>query len=232
MKTYNASTFIKQATICLAVLIFTQAKAHAQVTSFIIDSSKFKMELLPMLDTIYKDDQSYRFELASLTRSNASPSKLDSVRNIIKEKDEINLKKINAILTKYGWLGPQEVGMNGSQSIFLVIQHADLDTQKKYLSLVQQAEKEGKTLSSNLAILEDRIAMREGRKQYYGSQGFKDKVTGISYIYPIVDIDQLDQRRKQMGMPPMATYVKNWNLEDYKKKLPEIEKIVKAQNIR
>ena len=232
MKTYNASTFIKRATICLAVLIFTQAKANAQVTSFIIDSSKFKMDLLPILDTIYKDDQSYRVELASLTRSNASPSKLDSVKKIIKEKDEINLKKINAILKKHGWLGPQEVGMNGSQGIFLVIQHADLDTQKKYLPMVQQAEKDGKTLSSNLAILEDRIAMREGRKQHYGSQGFKDKITRTNYIYPIVDIDQLDQRRKQMGMPPMATYVKNWDLEDYKKKLPEIEKIVKEQNIR
>lgn len=228
---YNASIFIKRAIICLIVII-TQTATKAQVTSFMIDNSKFKVELLPLLDTIYKDDQSYRIELGNLTRNNASPKALDSIRNIIKQKDEINLSKVNEIIKKYGWLGPQEVGMNGSQGIFLVIQHADLETQKKYLPLVRQAEKEGKTLSSNLAILEDRVAIREGRMQLYGSQGFKDKATGTNYIYPVADVDQLDQRRKQMGMPPMATYVRNWDLEEYKKKLPEIEKIVKEQNIR
>lgn len=228
---YNASKLIKRAIICL-IAVLAQTAVKAQVTSFMIDNSKFKMELLPLLDTIYKDDQSYRIELGNLTKGNASQKTLDSIRNIIKQKDEINLSKVNEIIKKHGWLGPQEVGMNGSQGIFLVIQHADLETQKKYLPLVRQAEKDGKTLSSNLAILEDRVAMREGRKQLYGSQGFKDKITGTNYIYPIVDLDQLDQRRKQMGMPPMATYVKNWDLEEYKKKLPEIEKIVKEQNIR
>lgn len=231
MKTYHASTFIKRAIIGVAV-IFAQAKASAQVISFVIDSSKFKMALLPMLDTIYKDDQLPRFELINLTRNNAGQAKLDSIKRIIKKKDEINLDKVNGIVEKHGWLGPQEIGMNGSQGIFLAIQHADLATQKKYLPLIKQAEKEGKTLSSNLALLEDRIAMREGREQLYGSQGFKDKVTGTSYIYPIADVDQLDQRRKQMGMPPMAAYVKNWDLEEYKKKLPEIAQIVKEQNIR
>jgi len=228
---YNASIFIKRAIICL-IAIVAQIAAKAQVTSFMIDSSKFKLELLPLLDTIYKDDQSYRIELGNSVKNNSNQKILDSIRNIIKQKDESNLSKVDKIIKKHGWLGPQEVGMNGSQGIFLVIQHADLETQKKYLPLVRQAEKDGKTLSSNLAILEDRIAMREGRKQLYGSQGFKDKATGTNYIYPIVDVDQLDQRRKQMGMPPMATYAKNWDLEAYKKKLPEIEKIVKEQNIR
>lgn len=227
----NTSTSIKLAIICF-IAVLAQTVAKAQVTSFMIDSSKFKMALLPLLDTIYKDDQTYRIELGKLAKNNASQKTLDSVKNIIKQKDEINLGKVNKIIKKHGWLGPQEVGMNGSQGIFLVIQHADLETQKKYLPLVKQAEKDGKTLSSNLAILEDRIAMREGRKQLYGSQGFKDKVTGINYIYPMVDVDQLDQRRKQMGMPPMVAYVKNWDLEEYKKKLPEIEKIVTEQDIR
>ncbi len=36
------------------------------------------------------------------------------------------------------------------------LQHADLPTQEKYLPMIRQAEKDGKTLSSNLALLEDR----------------------------------------------------------------------------
>lgn len=231
MLTPTKSIFLKQAVICLT-LVFSVEEVKAQVNSFELDSSKFKQELLPALDTIYKDDQSYRMELGKLVKLKAQPSQIDSVRNIIVKKDSINLLKVNEILKQYGWLGPQDVGMNGSQGIFLVIQHADLATQKRYLPLIRQAEKDGKTLSSNLAILEDRMAMREGRKQIYGSQGFKDKVTGKSYIYPVMDVDNLDQRRKAMGLPPMSTYVANWNLEEYKNNLPEIESIVKQQNIK
>ena len=97
--------------------------------------------------------------------------------------------------------------------------------------MIKKAEKEGKTLSSNLAILQDRIAMREGKKQIYGSQGFKDKTTGISYTYPMINPDKLDKRRKSMGLKPMKEYDGEWDLNQYKKKLPEILKIVKEQNI-
>ena len=231
MLTITKSTFLKYVILCLT-LIFSIEGIKAQVNSFELDSSKFKKELLPILDTIYKDDQSYRVALGKLVKLNAKTLQIDSVKNIIVKKDSINLVKVNEYLKQHGWLGPQEVGMNGSQGIFLVIQHADLATQKKYLPLIKQAEKDGKTLSSNLAILEDRIAMREGRRQVYGSQGFKDKVTGKSYIYPTIDVDNLDSRRKAMGLPPMSTYVANWKLEDYKRNLSEIESIVKQQNIR
>lgn len=211
---------------------FISQTSTAQVTSFVIDSSKFKVALLPILDSIYKDDQSYRVQLSELRKKKATENEISVMSAIIKSKDSINLIKVKEILHQYGWLGPQEVGMNGSQALFLVIQHADLKTQKNYIDLIRKAEKDGKTLSSNLAILEDRIAMREGRKQLYGSQGFKDKITNKNYIYPIDAPDQLDERRKAMGMPPMGTYITDWNLENYKKDLPNIERIVKEQNIK
>ena len=218
--------------ISITLNLFFSQICTAQVNSFVIDSSKFKVALLPILDTIYKDDQSYRVQLSELKKKNAAENEISAVSSKIKSKDSINLIKVKEILHKHGWLGPQEVGMNGSQALFLVIQHADLQTQKTYIDLIRKAEKDGKTFSSNLAILEDRIAMREGRKQLYGSQGFKDKVTNKNYIYPIDAPDQLDERRKAMGMPPMSTYITDWNLEHYKKDLPNIERIVKEQNIK
>ncbi|WP_316795442.1 hypothetical protein [Pedobacter agri] len=36
---------------------------------------------------------------------------------------------------------------------------------------------------------------------------------------------------KSMGMPPMIEYNSTWNISEYKKKLPEAEKIIKEQNI-
>lgn len=206
--------------------------ALAQVNSFEIDSSKFNKKLMQQLDTILKDDQTFRIKWMDMIKAKASPSAVDSVKAIARQQDAKNLIKVKDIIANHGWLGPQDVGMNASQGLFLVIQHADLVTQQEYLPIVRKAEKDGKTLSSNLAILEDRIAMRTGNKQSYGSQGFKDKKTGRSYIYPIIDPDRLDSRRKAMGMPPMKSYVPDWDLEKYKILLPEIEKIVKDQGIR
>jgi hypothetical protein len=204
---------------------------HSQVTTFDIDESKFKTELLPTLDTIYREDQIERIKLGELRAKKAPQKSIDSIRSIMNQKDDANLVKVNKILSQYGWLGPQDVGFNGSQALFMVIQHADLKTQQKYLPLIKKAEKEGRILSSNLAILQDRIAMREWKKQIYGSQGFKDKATGISYIYPMINPDKLDKRRKSMGLVPMKEYNKKWNLDEYKKDLPEILKIIKGKNI-
>lgn len=210
-------------------ILFIAIASNAQVNTFTIDSSKFRKELLPILDSIYKSDQDIRMLLIDLNKINANKVQIDSVRTVMIETDKSNLVIVEKIISDYGWLGPQDVGMQGSQALFLVIQHADLSTQKKYIQMIRKAEKDGKTLSSNLAILEDRIAMREGKKQIYGSQRFTDKTTRKSYVYPIQDIDNLDNRRTLMGMPPMKDYSSNWNLEEYKRMLPEIEKIYKEQ---
>lgn len=217
------------------ILLFLLTACHtirAQVSSFEIDNSKLNKPLMAYLDSIYREDQQLRVTWTEELKARATATQLDSVRILMRQKDLRNQAVIDSLYQLYGWLGPQEVGMQGSMAMFLVIQHADLPYQQKYYSIVKEAERQGKTLSSNVAILEDRISMREGRLQRYGSQGFKDKVTGIFYIYPVLDPDKLDERRKSMGLKPMDTYIKGWDLEAYKQKLPEIERIVREQGIR
>jgi len=96
--------------------------------------------------------------------------------------------------------------------------------------MFRDAEQKGEILSSNLAILEDRINVREGRKQTYGSQATADQQTGKPFFYPIDDLDHLEERRKRMGLDPMSVYAKTvgleWDFEQYKKLLPELEKVV------
>ena len=235
------NTFVAKATphymkyyLSLALLAFTQI-AKAQVTSFTIDSSKFIKPAMMVLDSIYQDDQAPRYQLQNAVQRKEKQATIDSLRHIISLKDKQNISKVISIIHQYGWLGPQKVGMNASQALFLVIQHADITSQKQYLPMIQAAEKKGEILSSNLAILEDRINMREGKAQYYGSQSFKDKESGQTYIYPIADPDGLERRRKAMGLIPMQEYAKSlhieWNLEFYKQKLPEIERIAAQRKL-
>jgi len=211
------------------LLIILPLYSSAQVNSFNIDSTKLNKSLVASLDTIYNDDQATRWKFVNAENNKAGSTEIDSLKDIMIEKDKQNLVKVNYILSKYGWLGPQAVGINGSQALFLVIQHADLNTQKMYLPMIIKAEKDGEILSSNLAILEDRINVREGKEQLYGSQGFADKANGKIYIYPIADPDRLDERRKSMGMPPMKEYKKDWDIVAYKSMLPKIEELAKQR---
>jgi hypothetical protein len=212
----------------LLALFLLKSVAFAQVNSFAIDSAKLNRPLMLTLDTLYKEDQESRMKISMASKDHAPT---DSLWKVIREKDSLNLVKVNLILDKYGWLGPQDVGINGSQALFLVIQHANLGVQEKYLPMIRQAVKDGKTLSSNLALLEDRVNMRQGKPQIYGSQVFTNKKTGKFCFYPIADPDHVDEKRKTMGLQPIAEYSKlfkiDWNVEEYKKMLPEIEEAAK-----
>lgn len=220
--------------LLFSILSFLGFVSIAQVNSFHIDSSKMDRQLMASLDTLYQNDQAIRVKLVASLRNKGSHNEIDSIRMTMHKQDSLNLIQLNYILSRYGWLGPQRVGVTGSQALFLVIQHADLLTQQKYLPVIRNAVKEGKTFSSNLAILEDRIAMRKGEKQIYGSQSFTN-ATGKKYTYPIEDPEHVDERRKVMGMQPMKEYLASmnntWDLEEYKKMLPEIEKMAKLQKL-
>ena len=145
----------------------------------------------------------------------------------MRKSDSINLIKVSRILDSYGWLGADKVGEEGNSTLFLVIQHADLEAQEKYLPLMRKAVKKKKAKGSSLALLEDRVALRQGRKQIYGSQVGWDMKTNEYYMLPLENPDKVDRRRAKVGLPPLADYIAHWNmkwdLEQYKKDLPAIE---------
>lgn len=142
-------------------------------------------------------------------------------------KDSINLIKVIEIIDAYGWIGPDKVGGQANQTLFLVIQHSDLKTQQKYLPILREAVKNKNASGSAMALLEDRVALGEGKRQIYGSQIGYDKEKNESFVLPLEDPDNVDKRRAHVGLGLLADYVKRWgiiwNVEEYKQKLPEIE---------
>jgi flagellar basal body rod protein FlgC len=137
--------------------------------------------------------------------------------------DSLNQIEIAKILEKEGWPETDKIGRKGSQTIFLVIQHAPLPMQEKYLPLMRDAVKKGNVDVSSLALLEDRVALRKGGLQKYGSQiGFDDE-TNESYVLPLEDPERVNERRASVGLGTIEEYVSRWKIkwdpEDYKKKL-------------
>jgi hypothetical protein len=200
-----------------------------------IEANKEKSEagldkpLVRQLEKIHKDDQEGRQKINAMSKKYGRDS--EEMKELWKDimiKDSLNLIEVKKILNTRGWLGPDVVGWEGSSTLFLVIQHSDLKTQEKYLPMMREAVKNGKAQASDLALLEDRVALRQGKKQIYGSQIGTDPETGLSYVLPLSDPEHVDQRRAEVGLQALADYVKLWEIkwdpEQYQKDLPELEK--------
>jgi len=102
-----------------------------------------------------------------------------------------------------------KVGEKASNNAWLLVQHSpDRKFQKEYLDLL------GKNISdvnkANIAYLDDRLRMFEGKPQLYGTQLQKNKDTGEWEFFKIEDRENVDKRRKEMGLDTLEKYLKNF----------------------
>lgn len=171
--------------------------------------AKLNKPLIQQLDSIRKEDQEYRGRTNDIEVNYGIDSKeMKDLWKIIHEKDSINFTKVKAILDQYGWLGADVVGAEGNTTLFLVIQHADLKNQEVYLPMMREAVKTGKAQARELALLEDRVALEQGKKQIYGSQLIRNPRTGEDTLAPIEDFKNVDKRRLSVGLQPLDDYLK------------------------
>ncbi|WP_256012199.1 DUF6624 domain-containing protein [Desertivirga xinjiangensis] len=173
-----------------------------------------KNRLSALLDSILEMDQNYRSNLDSVTKEfGAGSPKTKEYYQKMHELDSLNLLKVRPIIDSIGWPGPYEVGNKGGLAIFLVIQHSNAEVQEKYLPLMRSAAMKGNAILANLALLEDRVAISNGRKQLYGSQVFVDPKTNSYFLAPIEDEKNLNLRRKEMDLQPIEEYCKLFGIE-------------------
>ena len=117
------------------------------------------------------------------------------------------------IIAENGWPKKSEVKGSAAQAAFLVIQHADLELQQKYLPLLKEACEAGEADWSGYALMYDRVEMREGRPQLFGSQVTFNKETGNYEPYAIKEPEYVNKRRKEVGLGPIEEYLGHWNIE-------------------
>ncbi|HKQ06784.1 MAG TPA: DUF6624 domain-containing protein [Blastocatellia bacterium] len=201
-------------TISLQLILFLllSSLVYAQKNAGLVNQS-LRRELSRML----KDDQKYRGAITEVDRSNLAPDVKEKRLSDLAEKqdrlDKRNIKKLAKIIEKYGWPARSSVGKEGSLAAFLVVQHGDLGYQKKYFPLLKEAVNKGEADRDDAALLEDRILMREGKKQIYGTQLQFNEGTKKLELWPIEDEEGVDTRRASVGLEPLAEYMKRFGLE-------------------
>jgi hypothetical protein len=167
-------------------------------------NESYNDSLASVLEKIYESDQSIRSEMRKLREkyNTGSPEYKELARRI-QVTDSINLILVTSLIDQFGWLSKAVVGKTGNSAVWLVIQHADLATQEKYYPIMEKAVQENKASRKDLAYLEDRILMRQGKKQLYGTQYKLDSETNEMKLWEVEDPDRLNERRASVGLPPM-----------------------------
>ena len=167
-----------------------------------------------ILEEVYDKDQAVR-EWTVL--SSLSYDEIVTYSTEMALTDSLNQATVFGILDKEGW--PARLSDKANQAIWLVIDHSDLATRRKYLDLVKAKAEEGVLDKSDYATLNDRVLMEEGKPQIYGTQIkitgtiiFGEEQTLPMYLWPVEDPAALDSLRSSIGLPPIEEYLESSGL--------------------
>jgi hypothetical protein len=110
-------------------------------------------------------------KLVSELKEIAKLDQMDRSNPISQESiDRDNIKRVEAIIEKYGYPGRKLVGEEFESIAWIVIQHAELSYQEKYLPLIHKAVIEEQLTEVPLKMLIDRIYWKKTGFQIFGSQ--------------------------------------------------------------
>ena len=191
---------------------------------------KSQQNLIAVLDSIWDREQNPIRSRDSLIKIYGIESELVKQQQVIYKRNHIiNERKVKTILDIYGWPTKEMAGERGNWTICNVIQHSDNKVRIQYLPMMRQAVKDKKLEPRFLVRAEDRIATDNGDLQIYGGQMKFYPETKSFNLWPVFDPVNIDKRRAEIGLDPIADFLKNrfdfkWDLEEQIKRSEAFEK--------
>jgi hypothetical protein len=116
-----------------------------------------------------------------------------------------NAARLEAIVAQHGWPGRTLAGDDGAEAAWRTLQHAigRPDLIRRCFPLLEQAAAAGEIPAWQPAYVLDRIRFFEGKPQVYGTQYDWDD-EGYSRLWTVEDPRHVNERRKSVGLPPLA----------------------------
>ena len=217
---YSMETYVdEQDRIKELVMRLKQDVEHAIMTG---DQNYSLNVLKEELEEIRMKDQALRMLSGCILNTFGNNSDSDGYKYLMLlmiQEDKKNQERVTKIVDEHGWLGISQVGQTANNALFLVIQHSSVEMQEKYFPLLKESAEKGESRLADMALMDDRIRMYRKKKQLYGSQ--TTKVNGKSYVWPIEDAANVDERRKNVQLIPLADYLKFAGLSYPQDELPD-----------
>jgi hypothetical protein len=139
--------------------------------------------------------------------------KMRQTGDLDSEKDFENLSTVINLIEQCGMPTLKEVNSEQMTAIWLVFQHSDNEYRKRYFPLLRKAAANGDLKETQIAMMQDRILMSEGKPQIYGTQVTKANGTDAWMLYDLRNPETVDKRRERLGWEPLKDYLANWDIE-------------------
>ena len=123
------------------------------------------------------------------------------------EIDDINQDEIVPILINCGW----PANSSNVNQLWYIIQHSNIGLQCYFFEDFANLKNEGLLADSLYAKTVDRILTRSGIPQIYGTQSSGGRE--IKSFHPIQDVENVNKRRKEIGLCPIEQKAKSWGFE-------------------
>jgi VWFA-related protein len=131
----------------------------------------------------------------------------EALRKRIDDTRGQNNLRLCQILKEFGWPSSALVGKDGVvATLYLVRNSREADLQVDLLPVIVAAVKNGEVAKPELADLVDRMRVDARVKQLFGTQ--VTLTNGFLVLAPIEAEAQVDDRRRQFGLPPLAEHLR------------------------
>ena len=158
----------------------------------------YDLSLKNHLEEMLERDQAYRTQWILSRQLHHEETQRDIALRLRADSiDSLNQVEIRQILKEHGFPKKTEVGTSACEAAWIIIQHAPVDVQKEYLPMLERAATEGNIQAALVAALHDRIDVREGHPQKYGTQ------RNSNGLCPLLNEKMVNQWRKEVGLPPL-----------------------------
>lgn len=117
-----------------------------------------------------------------------------------------NTERLCGILKQYGWPSVALVGHDGVEAAFFVLRNSSAASVKvELVQAITAAATRGDISLPDFASYIDRLRLEAGLKQLFGTQATISD--GLLVLYPIEAEENVEARRKQYQLPPLADYL-------------------------
>lgn len=139
----------------------------------------------------------------------------------LSQYDRFSTRILKAIIAFQGWPSISKYGKSAAHSAWLIAQHSpSLKFQETCLDTIRRLALDNEADPQDAAYLEDRILVRTGHPQIYGTQFTTDR-RGRLVGYPISDRRKMVKRRAALGLDLYKNYERK--LKAQQRRLSEIK---------
>ncbi len=133
--------------------------------------------------------------------------KAGALKNQMGTSRKKNLPQLCSIVKEFGWPSANLVGQDGVDAAFYLLKNiSSFQLQRDLLPMIIAATKKGEIARPDFAGYIDRLRLSASLKQLFGTEATISN--GFLVLYPIDNLSEVDWRREQYGLPPLAQYIR------------------------